>query len=197
MPDRDPRRLAAWAAAALVLLLLSAWYLARSRPSADAAPPPVATIAVDQEGAGGGRVTVDVAGAVKRPGVYRLSSSQRVEDALKRAGGATGRADLSQINRAAKLEDGRQILVPVRASRASPAAAQPGAGTPAAPDQPVNLNTATLEQLDTLDGVGPATAQKILDYRTEHGGFGSVEELDQIPGIGEKRLAALRERVRV
>jgi competence protein ComEA len=142
-------------------------------------------------------VTVDVAGAVKHPGVYRLSSSERVEDALKRAGGATGRADLSQINRAAKLEDGRQILVPVRAPRAAPAAAQPGATAPAVPDQPVNLNTATLEQLDTLDGVGPATAKKILDYRTEHGGFGSVEELDQIPGIGEKRLAALRERVRV
>jgi competence protein ComEA len=197
MPDRDPRRLAAWAAAALVLALLSAWYLARSRPAADAAPPPVATIAVDEGGAGGGRVTVDVAGAVKHPGVYRLSSSERVEDALKRAGGATGRADLSQINRAAKLEDGRQILVPVRAPRAAPAAAQPGATAPAVPDQPVNLNTATLEQLDTLDGVGPATAKKILDYRTEHGGFGSVEELDQIPGIGEKRLAALRERVRV
>jgi competence protein ComEA len=196
MPNRDPRRLAAWAAAALVLLLLSAWYLARSRPAADAAPPPVATIAVDQEGAGGGRVTVDVAGAVKRPGVYRLSSSERVEDALKRAGGATGRADLSQINRAAKLEDGRQVLVPLRASRASPMASKPGAAA-SAPDQPVNLNTATLEQLDTLDGVGPATAKKILDYRTEHGGFGSVEELDQIPGIGEKRLAALRERVRV
>jgi competence protein ComEA len=202
MPNRDPRRLAAWAAAALVLLLLSAWYLARSRPSADAAPPPVATIAVDQQGAGGGDVTVDVAGAVKRPGVYRLSSSQRVEDALKRAGGATGRADLSQINRAAKLEDGRQILVPAKPSRATPAAAAapggaPGGAGPAAPEQPVNLNTATLEQLDTLDGVGPATAQKILDYRTEHGGFGSVEELDQIPGIGEKRLAALRDRVRV
>jgi competence protein ComEA len=197
MPDRDPRRLAMWAAAALVLVLLSAWYLARSRPAADAAPPPVATIAVDQEGAGSGRVTVDVAGAVKHPGVYRLSSSQRVEDALKRAGGATGRADLSQINRAAKLEDGRQILVPARPSRGAPAAATAGAATPAAPEQPVNLNTATLEQLDTLDGVGPATAQKILDYRTEHGGFGSVEELDQIPGIGEKRLAALREHVRV
>jgi competence protein ComEA len=200
MPDRDPRRLAVWAAAALVLVLLSAWYLARSRPAADAAPPPVATIAVDQEGAGGNRVTVDVAGAVKHPGVYRLSSSQRVEDALQRAGGATRRADLSQINRAAKLEDGRQILVPAKPSRATPAAAPApggGAATPAAPEQPVNLNTATLEQLDTLDGVGPATAQKILDYRSEHGGFGSVEELDQIPGIGEKRLAALRERVTV
>jgi competence protein ComEA len=197
MLDRDPRRLAAWAVVALILLLLSAWYLARSRPAADAAPPPAATIAVEQDGAGGGRVTVDVAGAVKRPGVYRLSSSERVEDALKRAGGATRRADLSQVNRAAKLEDGRQILVPVRASRSAPAAAQAGATAPAAPDQPLNLNTATLEQLDTLDGVGPATAQKILDYRAEHGGFGSIEELDQIPGIGEKRLAALRERVRV
>jgi competence protein ComEA len=197
MPDRDPRKLAAWAAAVLVLLLLSAWYLARSRPAADAAPPPAATITVKGEEAGaGGRVTVDVAGAVNKPGVYRLSPDQRVEDALERAGGPTRRADLSQINRAAKLEDGRQILVPTRAPKSAPTAAA-ASSAPGAPAQPVNLNTATLEQLDTLDGVGPATAQKILDYRTEHGGFGSVDELDQIPGIGEKRLAALREHVRV
>jgi len=201
MPNRDPRHLAAWAAAALLLLLLSAWYLARSRPAADAAPPPVATIAVEgNDSGGGGRVVVDVAGAVKHPGVYRLSSGQRVEDALKRAGGATSRADLSQINRAAKLEDGRQILVPIRPSRSTAASAGPATAAPAgtaAPAQPLNLNTATLEQLDTLDGVGPATAQKIIDYRTEHNGFGSVEELDQIPGIGEKRLAALREHLRI
>ena len=192
MFHRDPRRLAAWAAAALVLVALSAWYLARTRPAADAAPPPAAAV-IDVGDEAGAKVTVDVAGAVKRPGVYRLSSSQRVEDALERAGGPTRRADLSQINRAAKLEDGRQILVPVRASKSTPTAA----ATAAASDQPVNLNTATLEQLDTLDGVGPATAQKILDYRAEHGGFGSVDELDQIPGIGEKRLAALRDHVRV
>ena len=192
MFHRDPRRLAAWAAAALVLVALSAWYLARTRPAADAAPPPAAAV-IDVGDEAGAKVTVDVAGAVKRPGVYRLSSSQRVEDALERAGGPTRRADLSQINRAAKLEDGRQILVPVRASKSTPTAA----ATAAAPDQPVNLNTATLEQLDTLDGVGPATAQKILDYRAEHGGFGSVDELDQITGIGEKRLAALRDHVRV
>ena len=192
MFHRDPRRLAAWAAAALVLVALSAWYVARSRPAADAAPPPAAAV-IDVGDEAGAKVTVDVAGAVKRPGVYRLSSSQRVEDALERAGGPTRRADLSQINRAAKLEDGRQILVPVRASKSNPTAA----ATAAVPDQPVNLNTATLEQLDTLDGVGPATAQKILDYRAEHGGFGSVDELDQIPGIGEKRLAALRDHVRV
>jgi len=195
MLDRDPRRMAAWAAAALVLALLSAWYLARPRPSADAAPPPAAA-SIDVRDEGGGDVTVDVAGAVKKPGVYRLGSSERVEDALKRAGGPTRRADLSQINRAAKLEDGRQILVPTRPSKSAPTAAA-ASSPPSAPEQPVNLNTATLEQLDTLDGVGPATAQKILDYRTEHGGFGRVDELDQIPGIGEKRLAALREHVRV
>ena len=117
MPDRDPRRLAAWAVAALALLLLSAWYVTRSRPSADAAPPPAAAIDVDEGDGGSGRVMVDVAGAVHRPGVYRLSSNARVEDALQRAGGATRRADLGQVNRAAKLEDGRQILVPVRPPR--------------------------------------------------------------------------------
>jgi competence protein ComEA len=197
MLDRDPRRLAAWAAAALILVALSAWYLARSRPAADAAPPVAAAIAVKDDGAEEGRVIVDVAGAVKRPGVYRLSATQRVEDALKRAGGPARRADLSQINRAAKLEDGRQILVPLRPSKSAPTALPAGAATPAAPSQPLNLNTATLEQLDTLDGVGPTTAQKIIDYRTEHGGFSSVDELDQIPGIGEKRLAAFRESLRV
>jgi competence protein ComEA len=126
-----------------------------------------------------------------------LTSSQRIEDALKRAGGPTRRADLSQINRAAKLEDGRQVLVPVKASRSTSTAAPASATSPTTPSQPLNLNTATLEQLDTLDGVGPTTAQKIIDYRTEHGGFGSVDELGQVSGIGEKRMAALRDKVRV
>ncbi len=198
MPDRDPRKLAAWAAAALALVLLTAWYLARSRPADSASASPVATIAVaPDDGESGGRLIIDVAGAVRKPGVYRMASGARVEDALKRAGGATAHADLSQINRAAKLEDGRQVLVPRRASRTASAAASAPAGAAATPVQPINLNTATLEQLDTLDGVGPTTAQKIIDFRTAHGGFGSVDELDQIPGIGEKKLAALREQVRV
>ena len=198
MLERDPRRLAAWAAAALVLILLAAWYLARSRPEAGAAAaPPAASIEVRSQSESGGRVVVDVAGAVNRPGVYTLPASARIEDALERAGGPARRADLSQVNRAAKVEDGRQILVPLRAPRAAPAPAAAAGASPAAPAQPINLNTATLEQLDQLDGVGPATAQKILEYREEHGGFGTVDELDQIPGIGEKRLAALREDVRV
>src|SRR3954452_7803879 len=143
MLEFDPRRIAAWAAAAAVLVLLAAWYFARSKPTASAAPPPgAAAIAVRTpaaSGTGGTGAVVDVAGAVKHPGVYRLTTSDRVEDALERAGGPTHRADLSQLNRAAKLEDGRQILVPTRA-RAGRAAATAG-GTTTAPDAPVNLNT--------------------------------------------------------
>ena len=196
MLERDPRQLATWALAALVLVLLGAWYLARSRPTASAAPPPIATIAVRTPAPSAAGVTVDVAGAVKKPGVYKLTAADRVEDALARAGGPTAHADLSQINRAAKLEDGRQILVPTRVS-ASKAAAAPAGAPGAGPTQPVDLNSATLEQLDTLDGVGPSTAQKILDYRQQHGGFRSVDELDSVPGIGEKKLAALRDHVHV
>jgi competence protein ComEA len=199
MSERDPRHLAAGAAAALVLVLLAAWYVSRPHAAAQAAPPPPAAISVSDASDGGGPVVVDVDGAVRRPGVYRLAAGARVEDALRRAGGATHRADLSQVNRAAKLDDGRQILVPTRVSAAAAAGAG-GAATAAGatpPSVPLDLNTATPEQLDTLDGVGPATAQKILDYRKAHNGFGSVDELDQVPGIGPKRLAALRPHLRV
>ena len=148
---------------------------------------------------------VHVAGAVRDPGVYRLRPGSRVDDAVRRAGGPTQRADLGAVNLAAKVEDGRQVLVPERAPRGGGGGGA-GGGTPAtgtggvapgAPGQPIDLNTATLEQLDTLPGVGAITAQKILDYREEHGGFGSVDELGQVPGIGDKRLADLREQVRV
>jgi competence protein ComEA len=115
-----------------------------------------------------------------------------VDDALRRAGGARARADLDAVNLAAKLEDGRQILVPDRGAAAAPAAAGAGgAGAGAAPGAPVNLNTATLEQLDTLDGVGPGIAQRILDYREQHGAFSRIEQLGEVPGIGAKRLATL------
>lgn len=168
-----------------------------SEPEAPAAPP---AIRMD-EAQPSARVLVHVAGEVRRPGVYRLREGMRVDDALRMAGGATRRADLAAVNLAAKVEDGRQVLVPERA-RGGAGAAAVAAGGAAAPaagaaGAPVNLNTATLEQLDALEGIGPATAQAILDFRTENGGFGSVEELGQVPGIGEKRLATLREAVTV
>ena len=171
---------------------------AASPPATGAAPPPIRV--EDSERGPAGEVLVHVAGAVRRPGVYRLREGMRIDDALRLAGGPRRRADLSAINLAAKVEDGRQVLVPERAragARAPVAGPGSGAATGQAPGAPVDINTATIEQLDALDGIGPATAQSILDYREEHGGFESVEELGQVPGIGEKRLATLREGVTV
>jgi len=196
VPDLAPRQLAACCLALLALTLLGGWYLSRAGGgSGAAAAPPAAAIKVEDAAEGGGSLTVHVAGAVRDAGVYRLRAGSRVDDAIGRAGGATARADLSQVNLAAKLEDGPQVLVPRHA--AAPGAAPAGGQAPAAPGVPVSLNTATLEQLDELPGVGPATAQKIIDYRDANGGFGSVEELGEVPGIGDKRLATLRELVRV
>lgn len=209
MPDLPRAHLAAYAIAALAVVVLGARWVhaggARGAaaigvtPSGAASAPSGSSTRVSvARAASGAGATVHVAGEVRRPGVYHLSASARVQDAVRRAGGATRRADLNGLNLAAKLEDGRQIVVPARASAgsgASPGSASTEAGGGAVAEPPVNLNTATLEQLGTLDGVGPATAQKILDYRMAHGGFGSVDDLDGVPGIGPKRLAALREHV--
>lgn len=139
------------------------------------------------------RVVVDVVGAVRRPGLYRLAQGTRIADAVARAGGTTRKADLGQVNLAAPLADGEQVVVPARVSGigAAPAA---GGGS-AAPTGPVHLSTATADELDALPGVGPVTAQKILDYRAKHGAFSSVDELDAIPGIGPARLDQLRDLV--
>ncbi len=190
MPDIPPRQLAACGIAALAIVLIGAWSLSRGASAPE--PPPAAIEVSSAAGEAGARVVVHVAGAVRRPGVYRMRSDARVSEAVDRAGGATRRADLSQVNLAAKVEDGRQVLVPAKVRAA-------GGDVAPAPQEgvPLNLNTATLEQLDELDGIGPATAQSILDYREEHGGFGSVEELGNVPGIGDVRLASLREQVRV
>jgi competence protein ComEA len=194
VPEIPPRQLAVCGLAVLAIVALAAWHLSRGGDAGAAPPPPAAAIRVDDGDSRGGTVIVHVAGAVRDPGVYRMRPDARVDDAVGRAGGATRRADLSQVNLAAKVEDGRQVLVPEKVR----AAAGGGAATAAPePGVPLNLNTATLEQLDELDGIGPATAQNILDYREENGGFGSVEELGQVPGIGDVRLASLREQVRV
>jgi competence protein ComEA len=180
------------AAVALVLLLLAARLLLPAGTTTPAAPlPPSPGLGTGATGAPHARVVVDVVGAVRQPGLYRLEQGSRIADAVARAGGALPKADLAQVNLAAPLADGEQVVVPKRG------AVVPGpAGSPAGPGTaPVQLSTATLEQLDSLPGVGPATAQKILDYRAKHGAFSSVDELDAVPGIGPKRLDQLRDLV--
>lgn len=197
MPEGVSRsQLAVYAAIAVAVVLLGARYLRGSSPAP--APPAAAPVRVEDGGGsrGGSFATVHVAGAVRRPGVYRLKPGSRVDDALRLAGGPTRRADLSAVNLAAKVEDGRQILVPVRAPRGSPAAT-PGTAPPGAPAQPISLNTATLEQLDQLPGVGPVTAQRILEWRSQNGRFGAVDQLQEVSGIGEARFATLRDLVTV
>ena len=205
MRDIPRPQLVVYAAAAVAIALIGARYLhdggGQPGPSKEASRPRGEGVRV--QAAGDALVVVHVAGEVHRPGVYRLRASDRVQDAVDLAGGATRRANLDGLNLAAKLEDGRQIVVPRKGASAGGVAATAG-GAPSeggagggTSGGPVNLNTATAEQLDTLDGVGPTTAQKIIDYREQHGGFGSVNELDRIPGIGEKRMAALRDQVTV
>jgi competence protein ComEA len=137
---------------------------------------------------------VHVVGEVRKPGLYRLADGSRVADALARAGGAKAKAALELVNLAAPVADGQQVLVPRRGDEGPAGTPSAGGGVApgGAPAQKVPLNSATLEELDTLPGVGPVTAQKILDYRTAHGAFQSVDELDAVPGIGPTRLAELR-----
>jgi competence protein ComEA len=188
------RRLLLAAAGTLVLILLLGRFVLGAGTTTTAAPlPPPPVAGAGETGLPSSRVVVDVVGAVRRPGLYRLAQSSRIADALTRAGGATAKADLAQVNLAAPLADGEQVVVPRRgAAGAAPAAGSASAGNPAAP---VQLSTATLEQLDSLPGVGPVTAQKILDYREKHGAFQSVDELDAVPGIGPKRLEQLHDLV--
>jgi competence protein ComEA len=188
------RRQLLLAAVALALLLLAARYLLPAGTATPAAPLPPPSGPGTGAAGPSARVVVDVVGEVRRPGLYRLADGSRIADAVARAGGATRKAELAQVNLAAPLADGEQVVVPGRGSAAAAAPAAAGGGDAAA-SAPIQLSTATVEQLDSLPGVGPATAQKILDYRTKHGAFSSVDELDAVPGIGPKRLEQLRELV--
>jgi competence protein ComEA len=164
-------------------------------------------------------VRIHVAGAVVRPGVYSVSSSARVVDAVKAAGGATSRADLERINLAQTIVDTEQVFVPFRSSRTTKITvaprlrpsrttvpvfvttipdATPGMGVPNTSVTPlINLNSATSDQLDTLPGVGPSTAKAIISYRNRKGPFGKVEDLLNVPGIGPSKVAAIRDQVTV
>ena len=187
-------------------LLLGALLIWRGRPATEPVPPvrrsgpPVsaATVSPTSSATSAANLVVHVAGAVRHPGLVRLPAGARVADAVKAAGGPARNAELASVNLARPVVDGEQLVVLVRGQ--SPAGAAPPAagGAPAsASGAPIDLNTATLEQLDTLPGVGPVLAQRILDWRAEHGRFGSTDELREVSGIGEATFADIKSLVRV
>jgi competence protein ComEA len=200
----DPARAAA-ALGVIALVIVAGWWLVR--PSARAAetdlpvastvplasPPSLAPV----------EVVVQVAGAVAQPGVYRLADGARVVDLVEAAGGALADADLQALALAGRLTDGQRIQVPRQGEVLSPsvlgvaAADATGAGAASAPVTPVDVNVATMAELDTLPGIGPATAQAILTYRERNGPFRTVDDLGEVQGIGPARLDALRDLVRV
>jgi competence protein ComEA len=170
-------------------------FAGRVLPSSSATAPQLAPVLSVETGAASatgaparGPVVVDVVGAVKHPGVYRLPAGSRARDAVRRAGGVRKRADLESVNLAVLLADGEQVRVPLRAPAGGIASAPRGTAPPAI----VHLNSASPDDLDALDGIGPSLADRIVAYRVAHGGFRSVDELDEVSGIGPKRLEALR-----
>jgi len=182
------RQLIGAAAAAVVLVLLVVRHLGGGGSSVPAVTPvqPVAK----PKAASSKLVVIDVAGAVRRPGLYRLRAGSRIDDAIASAGGPTARAELDAVNLAAPVADGEQVVVPGAGPGGVAAASPSAAGS--APSAPLDLNSATLEQLENLPGIGPVTAQKILDYRQQHGAFHSVAELEGVPGIGPAHMAQLK-----
>lgn len=201
----DPGRRGAVALVGVALLaaLAVGAYVWHGRPQAQAIAPP----SVVSSPAGAGRaapsasatsLVIAVSGKVRRPGVVTVPAGARVIDVLKAAGGPLPGADLGMLNLARKVADGELVTVGVPVP-ASGGPAEVGGGAPSAGDAagPIDLNTATLAELDTLPGVGPVLAQRILDWRTEHGQFASVDQLSDVPGIGDARMAQLRELVRV
>jgi competence protein ComEA len=193
MPELSRTQVAVYGAIAVALLFIGARAV-RGQGEASGGPT-YAEYSSESEGGsdlsveeGGGDVVVDVTGAVREPGVYRMPAGSRVDDAVRRAGGSTAKASLEAINLAARLADGQQVVVP----EDGPAAPAAIAGEE---DVPISLSTATVAELDTIDGIGPVTAEDIIEFREEHGGLSSVDQLDQISGIGPATMEALRERL--
>ena len=208
-----PRRLAAFdpgrrgvralAAVAVAVVLIAAFLAWRARPRVEPVPPPVAAAASDPAAdlaaasPAGPDVVVAVEGKVGKPGVVRLPAGARVADALAAAGGAQSGVDVALLNLARKVVDGELILVGVTPPPGSTVAAGPAPAAGGAPAGPVNLNTATVADLDTLPGVGPVLAQRILDARTAQGGFRAVSDLRKVDGIGTSRYEQLKDLVTV
>jgi competence protein ComEA len=196
MPELSRSQVFVYGAVAIALLLVGARAI-RAEGSGGAASFSASSAGAPLEGggfsveSGGSDVVVDVAGAVQLPGVYRLPAGARVIDAIERAGGPRGGAVLEAINRAARLTDGQQVVVPAEGAGSAVAA---GVGMEAEAG-PIGLGGATVEQLDTIDGIGPVTARKIVEFRDQHGGLASVEQLDEVSGIGPATMESLRARL--
>jgi competence protein ComEA len=180
---------------ALVVLALLGQRLAHAGAASSESEPTAVSLEPVAEAPAHTALVVHVVGEVRRPGLYRLRDGSRIADAVRRAGGALRDADLAAVNLAAPLVDGVQILVPGKIDASQGTAAGAGSAGGAAAAGLVSLSSATLEELDALPGVGPITAQKIIDYRTEHGPFASIDDLDAVPGIGPTRIEQLRELV--
>jgi competence protein ComEA len=217
--DPDRRHLIAYLAAAAVLVVIAARFLARDGgsdpvPSISMAAPASASPAGARPRAPARAkplIWVDVAGAVRRPGLYSLPDGARVQAALERAGGVVPKADRAAVNLAAKVADGQQVFVPIRgpggasgagaasgaagSGASAPAGTGASAGSSAGPGIRISLTNATQAQLEQLDGIGPALAQRIIEYRQQHGGFKSIDQLQEVSGIGEKRFAALKDSI--
>jgi competence protein ComEA len=198
MPELSRSQIAVYGAVAVLLLLLGARAIRAEGSGSAHQPVPSFGSGDSPEASGGfsldssgGDVVVHVAGAVARPGVYRLPMGARVTDAVSRAGGPSGGALLEAINLAARLADGQQVVVP----KAGPGGAPLGVAGATGEDGPISLGTATAEQLETIDGIGPVTARKILEYRDGQGGLASVDQLDRVSGIGPATMESLRARL--
>ena len=193
-PDDDPvvtpRRIDAAHVRVLVTIAVAAgvlltWWLLSERPRTSS-PDPISLSADTSPSASAspsGELVIDVVGKVKRPGIVTLPAGSRVHDAVAEAGGVRGKVDTSTLNMARVLTDGEQILVGLE-----PVASGAATGGTSAAGARISLGTATLEQLDTLPGIGPVTAQAILDHRSEHGPFTSVDDLLDVKGIGDATL---------
>jgi competence protein ComEA len=183
VPDLSRSQLLVYVAVAVAVLLVGARWIR----SGGATSPGGAELSFAADSSNEGEstrdVVVHVAGAVGRPGVYRLPIGARVTDAVRRAGGFDAGADRDAINLAARLSDGQQVVVPGHGTTATPA----GGGT-----GPVSLGSATVEQLDQIEGIGPVTAQKIIEFRDQHGGLSSIDQLDEVDGIGPSTMETLR-----
>jgi competence protein ComEA len=188
IPALSRRQLFGAAAAVAVLLVLVIRHLGGGGGAASSVTPLPAPVRAKPAAAK--LLVIDVAGAVRHSGLYRLRSGSRIDDAIAAAGGATREAQLDSVNLAAPVADGEQVIVPQRGPGGAVAASPTDAGS--SPSAPLDLNSATLEELENLLGIGPVTAQKILDYRQAHGAFHSVAELEGVPGIGPAHMAQLK-----